>query len=187
MFTTLGLLAVAMTSTAALLSWLDPSLDVNANSLPSETIMELARAAVAQDVVVQRGRWHEIEVAPDEVPGYSTMLSAVSSSAASGSSPNRDRGMVPQWHFRIDSDGRPTRGVCWLDQQQVDGPSDAIRIALLTKSLQESSVTTAQWFCLRVLVAEINQRAAASDKPLPVIVDDRADRAVRELFETSLP
>jgi len=197
MVATLVALVVSMTGTSAVLSWLDPSLPAGFNSLPASDIVALAGQAVTQDVVVDLGRWHEIEVVPDRPHPRSTLLSAVAgrppltpsnpSSVESDQARSPWRGEVPdQWHFRITPDGRPIQGVSWRDQKRIGDAPNAVRIWLGTAPSGGASITSAQWLCLRALVAAINESTGSGNAPLTVVVGGQTDRATRRLLEAHL-
>jgi len=177
------------------LSWLDPSLPAGFNSLACCEIVELAREVVTQDVVVDTGRWHEIEVAPDRPRARSTMLSAIANkpiqdgSVQEGTTQARSprRGEDPsRWHFHIAPDGRPIRGANWRDQRKIGNTPSAIRIGLETASSSGASITSAQWLCLRALVSAINDSAGGEGESLTVVVGGQADRLTRRMLEAHL-
>ncbi len=192
MVATLVVLVVSMCGTSVVLSWLDPSLPEGFNSLASNQIVSLARVAVTQDVVVDTRLWHEIEVAPVRSPSRSTLLSAIANKPRSnhtGSEQTQEQGNLEDpspWHFRIAPDGRPIRGTCWRDQQEIESAPDAIRIELGAASSSGASITSSQWFCLRVLVAAINESAQRGGEPLTVVIGGQADRLTRQLLEAKL-
>ncbi|MFQ5461119.1 MAG: hypothetical protein ACE5E5_00665 [Phycisphaerae bacterium] len=196
MVATLVALVVSMTGTSAVLSWLDPSLPAGFNCLPASDIVALAGEAVTQDVVVDPGRWHEIEVVPDRPHPRSTLLSAIAnrppiapgdpSSSESGQARSPWGEESDTWHFRIMPDGRPIRDVSWRDQKRIGEASNAVRIWLGTASSSGASITSAQWLCLRALVAAINESTGSGNAPLTVVVGGQADRATRHLLEAHL-
>ena len=94
--TVLACLAGAMTGTASLLAWMDPSIPPPPEPLSHHQLEILARSLVNDAVVIEPNIWHRVEVVAD--PGLTqsgTWLAA--------------RAETSQSHFFIDDTGRPTR------------------------------------------------------------------------------
>ena len=109
MYKTLGCLAGAMTGTASLLAWIDPSPSIPTPVLSQDELLAAARSLVFDDVTIRPGQWRSVEV----VEGPATLGPGVALIA------DADRS---ECHFYIDDRGEPSRAGRW-DRQLA--PSDA--------------------------------------------------------------
>ena len=109
MYRTLGCLAGAMTGTASLLAWIDPSPSTPTPVLSQEELLAAARSLVFDDVTIRPMQWRSVEVV--EAPSMRGPGVALAADA--------DRS---ECHFYIDDHGRPSRAGRWDDQL---APSDA--------------------------------------------------------------
>jgi hypothetical protein len=133
MIAVLSCLAVSMTGTAGLLAWMDP-FAVPPEPIPESELMELARAAVADEVPIDPGRWSGISVFG--APSSGGFLSAT-------------------WdldsHFVVDLNGRFSRARSWVAQQVFDVTPKAVRIQV-TQASNDTGVSALQWASTRALV-----------------------------------
>ncbi len=147
MYKTLGCLAGAMTGTASLLAWIDPSPSIPAPVLSQEELLATARSLVFDDVTIRPMQWRSVEVV--EAPsmrGPGVALSA---------GPDRS-----ECHFYIDDQGRPSRAGRW-DRQLA--PSDAphtIRIEI-ARDDTEPSPSPAQQNSVQALLDALNDAVSA--------------------------
>jgi hypothetical protein len=109
MYKTLGCLAGAMTGTASLLAWIDPSPSIPTPVLSQEELLVAARSLVFDDVTIRPMQWRSVEVV--EAPSLRGPGVALTADA--------DRS---ECHFYIDDQGRLSRAGRWDDQL---APSDA--------------------------------------------------------------
>lgn len=151
MFWTLASLAAAMTGTSAWLGWIDPS-DPTATQTPSfESLMVSARLLVADDVFIEHGNWHAVEVLAGPAAS-GAFLTARSADAA--------------YDFSIDADGHLERSTRWTTRGPGDADNATIRIMVARRDRDEL-MTRAQWYALRALTAAL-QEAAGVPSPIPV-------------------
>jgi hypothetical protein len=118
MVRTLSALAAAMTGTAALLAYFDPSGTLlSQQRLTADELTRIARSLVADDVHIVPDKWQSVEiVATSSQLGFGTALTATS-----------DPGEA---HFYVDASGRPTRGTRWLSQTSIPDRPNAICIGV---------------------------------------------------------
>lgn len=148
MWRTLGGLAAAMTSTAALLGYIDPSATLQPRPLSQDEMGRLADGLVADDVLLVPGRWRTIDVVATRAPiAAGTTLAATAGGDLA--------------HFYIDAWGRPSRGPRWVNQSPVPRSPGVVRIDL---ALSESSPTptVAQQQAVESLTAALVERLAES-------------------------
>ncbi len=174
MVKTLAYLVVAMTGTSMLLGWLDPSLPPSAGALSNDVIIHLAREAVTQDVEILGDEWAEVRVGLDARTLSSTLLAAPAGRA--------------DWHFLVGVDGRPSRAVTWQSQEQVPGSPHVVHIHVV-EAIDGGLVSSAQWLCVRALIASLDRAAGQGGETLPVQFDDSIDRLYvdHRLIHASMP
>ena len=178
MWKSLACLVVAMTGTAALLDWIDPSgLPLTASPLSKPRIAGLAQAAVTDGVVIRPNRWQEIEIAPGPAGLGSGEQPAAFLLAVHAPKAN--------YHFLVREDGRPWRDVAWSFQRSATGASarlqqaassviirvDAVGCVLMHReptTCRKVHPTHAQWLCVEALIATLNDRIRPDSTPLPV-------------------
>lgn len=153
MATVLAVLAGGMTSTAALLAWMDPGWPGEPPPLTPEQLLTLARATVTESTSVDRQRWLQVEIAAmPTLPVAGPMLSATAVEGA---------------HFLIDETGRLTRSRDWLAQSAL-GPPNTVQIRVL--QYDDAGLTLAQWQALRALTQAINEVIPSQFGSLPIHV-----------------
>lgn len=114
----LACLVISMTATSVLLGWIDPSWSDRGTPAADE-IRDLAVQAVASDVDVRTPQWRAVEIVQVAEPAQGRIgLAAITG------------GDADDWHFRIDSAGRPSRMRRWSTQQASSVSPGAIRIRL---------------------------------------------------------
>jgi len=156
MLKTLVALVSAMTVTAAVLGWMDPSPPLP-DDFDAQQLAFLAEEAVLSGVDLDRGRWRLIEVTSEPLSSREgTMLAAEPAVEAS--------------HFRVSLDGRVRAGRLWRQQRPLDEAPGAIRIAIARVDVS-APMSSGQWVTLRAMIEAINSRAAVTDVPLPVELD----------------
>ncbi len=134
MLRTLSCLAGAMTGTASLLAWIDPSLPPSAQTLSQAEMFSLARSVVFDGVRVRPTQWRDVEVVEGPVVRSEGVLLTA----------DVDRS---ECHFRIDDQGRFSRARLWDRQLPPSDAPHTIRIEIaqtnvrpFPSSAQESSV-----------------------------------------------
>jgi len=152
MWTTLAILAGAMTGTSALLAWMDPT-PPPAGSMSEGQSPDSVHTLIAADVPLQWDQWDQIEVAPSQSAGRGPMMLAARASEAC--------------HFRIDESGRPSRCDPWRRQATIPGQPGVIRIK--TAQPSDIRITEAQRACLINLIESLKDLAAANGRSLQVI------------------
>lgn len=150
----LACLVISMTGTSVLLGWIDPSWSDRGTPTADE-IRELAVRAVADDIDVRSPQWRVVEIVQvaEPAPG------GIGLAAVSG-------GDVDDWHFRIDSSGRPIRLRRWSTQQSSPVSPSAIRIRLEPR-YAGAAVDAQQRRSIEALVEAIRSALGANSK-LPV-------------------
>ena len=119
MYNTLGCLAGAMTGTASLLGWIDPSPSIPAVVLTHEELDWAARSVVFDNVTIQPARWRTVEV----VEGPSMRSPGVALTAGAD---------LNESHFYVDDEGRPSRAARWDRQIAPSNAPHTIRIEIAT-------------------------------------------------------
>ncbi len=149
MVRTLGGLAAAMTSTAALLAYIDPSATLAPQPLSLDELAVVAHSLVVEDVTIDPTRWRAVELIPTEDSlSSATVLAAVS-----------DTGDA---HFYVDAWGRPSRSPRWSRQAPSDDAPHAIRIAVAGASA-DRPLTAAQRESAGALLAALQQHVGIRD------------------------
>lgn len=168
MFKTLGCLAAAMTSTAALLHYLDPSSPPNVasplmgdaeprtQSLSASEVAALARSLVTDAVEIKSDQWKDVEVvAGPTTVGAGTPLTAIPDPVAC--------------HFYVDQAGRPSRARGWSRQTPPHDAPHTVRIQVARAAGIEAFPTPLQWFTIRSLVDALDA-ALMQNGTMPVYV-----------------
>jgi len=145
----------AMISTTALLEWLDPSFSDGAPRLSLEKSLQLARAAVSDDMVVSPELWRGVELRPG-----SRTLSAGSLAAV--------RADPADWHFRVTAGGLPIRNTLWTHQQPCEHSPGVITILVDGFLPFEVDGATHQ-AGVRALLTALNERIRPEGAELPLI------------------
>lgn len=151
MHKTLASLAGAMTATAVILHWLDPSLQAVGTPLSRDEIASLAQVAVSDSVPIKRSAWHEVEIVVNHLAGGGLALAA---------SPN-----PIDAHFHVDGKGRPHRDSLWSRQVAMDDAQGVIRIQVDQAGPDESPIDPVQQVTLQYLV---NSLAVAMERQSPL-------------------
>lgn len=161
MLRTLTCLVVAMSGTAALLGWIDPSDPASLDAAAADEIVQLTRAVVEEDVAVVQGRWRSVEVRWEPGPAPSGAMLAASDYAE-------------PCHFFLAPDGRPTRGLYWQHQTAAPGRAGVITIHLASHG-RGNPLTPGQHFGLRALLLALHSAAGRGEHPLAVYLQDPPD------------
>jgi len=158
MFRTLGCLAGAMTGTTALLAWMDPSPPIPMETLPFDEVLRLAHSVVADDVVIRRDKWRNIEILAGPVSGDSPpFLTAVAGPA--------------KYDFLVDFEGRPSRTARWTQRQLSADRRHTVTIQV-ARWQEHQLMTRAQWRCVRALTAALQEVIVPQGTPLPVYLHE---------------
>jgi hypothetical protein len=140
MFKTLGCLVGAMTGTAALLGWIDPSEPLPPEPPSFDAILRDAQSLVADDVALHKDRWHAVKIlAGAAMRDSPTFLTATADRSAC--------------HFLIDDAGRTSRTAQWLRQEASHSDPGTVR---------------SQVACLQALIAAVRNVVATESATLPV-------------------
>ena len=143
MLKTLGCLAGAMTGTAALLHWLDPSSSLQMPTLAAHDVALLARSLVTDAVEIKVDQWREVEVVAGPFSGSAgTPLTASPDSSGC--------------HFYIDQAGRPSRARGWSRQTPPGDAPHTVRIQVARAAAGREFPTPMQWFTIRNLVEALD-------------------------------
>ncbi len=158
---TMVCLVVAMTTTSALLGWIDPSTSLPSPPPSPEAFLPLAVQAVEAAESFGVLDWSGIEVvAGSREPADHTVTSR-SLLAATRPTGVLELNEEAVCHFRVDLDGRPSASHHWIHQHVVPGEEDTIRIEVVLPS-ESDRMTRAQWFSVRALAAVL----CDSDHPM---------------------
>lgn len=156
----LALLVVAMTITAALLVWIEPS-STSAQDIVPLLAAQQAERVVAFDVGVPEGRWRQIEVA------MFPNASAVRFSTLTAIMP-RDR-----FHFVVGANGFIRATTFWLGQEGIGEPSDIVRVGVACEP--NSPVSFVQKLALEALLNELERQCSPPGVRLSVLVQNARD------------
>ena len=151
MYKTLGCLAGAMTGTASLLAWIDPSPSIPTAALTHEELLSTARSLVFDSVAIQPAQWRTVEV----VDGPSMRSQGVALAAGAD---------LKESHFYIDDEGRPSRSSRWDRQVAPSNAPHTIRIEIATDDT-EPSPSPAQQHSVQALLDALND-AVSARRPL---------------------
>lgn len=153
MATVLAVLAGGMTSTAALLAWMDPGWPREPQRLTPEQLLAMARAAVTESTAVDAPRWLQVEIAA--MPALTSAGPMLSATAIEGA------------HFVIDESGRLSRSSDWIAQSPLHAPH-TVQIRVLQS--YEGAISLSQWQALRALTQAINEAIPSQFGALPIRV-----------------
>ena len=151
MYKTLGCLAGAMTGTASLLAWIDPSPSIPTAALTHEELLWAARSLVFDSVAIQPAQWRTVEV----VEGPSMRGPGVALTAGAD---------LSEFHFYIDDEGRPSRADRWDRQVAPSNAPHTIRIEIATDDTAPSP-SPAQQQSVQALLDVLND-AVSARRPL---------------------
>lgn len=146
MIQTLGCLAGAMTGTASLLAWIDPSSTPPPQTLTGDALVALARSLVFDDVPLRRAQWKQVEI----VKGPALQSAGVLLTAGADRS---------ECHFHIDREGRPSRASRWDRQLAPSNAPHTIRIEIAVDDTQPFPSPTQQ-DGVQVLLDTLNDAVA---------------------------
>jgi len=147
MYKTLGCLAGAMTGTASLLAWIDPTSSIPTAALTHEELLSTARSLVLDNVAIQPARWRTVEV----VEGPSMRGPGMALTAGAD---------LNESHFYVDDDGRPSRASRWNRQVAPSNAPHTIRIEVAADDT-EPSPSPAQQQCVEALLDALNDAVSA--------------------------
>lgn len=147
MFRTLGCLAGAMTGTASMLAWIDPSSTLPHRTLSQDELTALARSLVFDDVPLRPNQWRQVEI----VEGPALRSAGVLLTA------DADRS---ESHFYIDDEGRPSRAGRWDRQLSPSNAPHTIRIEISTDNTQPFP-SPAQQNSVQALLDSLNDAVTA--------------------------
>lgn len=157
MLKALACLFGAMTTTASLLAWMDPSQPLPPEPLTEMELRSLANSLVTESIVLQSDRWEQVEVlAGPHRPSGGVMLAALADWA--------------EPHFFVDDLGRPYRASRWCTQTPSAGRAHTIRIQVAPRR-PGAAATLSQWACVQALVGALHAGLAVPDDSLPVQID----------------
>ncbi len=157
MFRTLGGLAVAMTGTAGVLAWMDPSIPLGADSLTYEELSRIAYRLVQDDVRVDARRWREVELVAARLDARGTMLAAAA-----------DDG---ECHFYIDEAGQAVQGRRWRQQTGASHAPHTVRIEIgLGETMPNGGegMSLQQWQSVQALLQALDTTVGDPGQPLPL-------------------
>lgn len=143
MYKTLGCLAGAMTGTASLLAWIDPSPSIPTAALTYEEQLLAARSLVFDSVAIQPAQWRTVEV----VEGPSMRGQGLALTAGVD---------LNESHFYIDDDGRPSRAHRWDRQVAPSSAPHTIRIEVAHDDTQ-TFLSLAQQNSVQALLDALNE------------------------------
>ena len=147
MYKTLGCLAGAMTGTASLLAWIDPSPSIPTAALTHEELLWAARSLVFDSVAIQPAQWRTVEV----VEGPSMRGPGMALTAGTD---------LSESHFYIDDEGRPSRASRWNRQVAPSNAPHTIRIEIAHNDTQ-TFPSPAQQNSVQTLLDALNEAVAA--------------------------
>jgi hypothetical protein len=171
---TLTCLVGAMTGTATLLAWMDPSLPFTPDPVDFDDLQAAVDELVFEGTDLGPASWDAVEIVTDlDGPARSAMLAG--------------RPDGPTWHFYIDGRGRLSRSEHWYRQWPVPEAPERVRIAV-AGSGPGAPMAEPQGRCLQVLVAALNHALSRGDgRALSIEVDENWAAAYGLAPRTSLP
>jgi len=148
-------LVVSMTSTAALLGWIDPNGSRTRTEIPPENMKAQVRAAVLGGMSIRPELWNGVEVVAALADSKNERF-LTANPADSGS------------HFQLDADGNVTRLPRWSQQRSAMGADrGTIQIRIIMPEGQEQ-VSDRQRLALNALMDELKtpcRRLAEAPRP----------------------
>lgn len=179
MWKTLTFLMIAMTGTAMLLSWIDPSeLVAERASVPAD-VSRYVQSVVSQRIKVVPERWQEIEIASAAASPFVGSLLA----APTG---------IAQHHFYIETDGQLTRTSVWESQRYAPRAPRVVRVAVVRRR-GNTGMSSQQLISVRELLETLQSQIRGGRRTLPVRlgphwqhVYDIADSAATEPTDSRL-
>jgi len=147
MYKTLGCLAGAMTGTASLLAWIDPSHSIPTAALTHEELLQAARSIAFDNVAIRPDQWRTVEVV--EGPSMRGQGVALTAGADLGES-----------HFYIDDEGRASRTSRWDRQLPPADAPHTIRIEIAADDA-DLSPSPVQQHSIRALLDALNEALSA--------------------------
>jgi len=149
---TLGSLVIAMTTTSALLGWIDPSPSAP-ESVPSyESMLAPARGVVGDDVSIRLDQWASVGVVPGPASTPNRLVATANRVAS---------------HFVVDLDGRFTRTPHWERQQHLPDAPSSVTIEVECAA-EGRPMTRAQWYAVRALFAAVTSLVAPEGLAMPM-------------------
>ena len=152
MITVLSCLVLSMTSTAALLAWMDPSVLPPTPPIPSDDLLNLARSTVTESIEIDPQRWRGIRVFGGPPAG---MLAGTT-----------DR----ECHFLVETDGRIGRERSWIWQHTYDPIPANVRV-WVAKRPGGRGISVRQWASTRALVQALVESLPLEPSALSLDVD----------------
>ena len=149
MYKTLGCLAGAMTGTASLLAWIDPSPSLG--TLSQHELAIHARSLVFDDVPLRAGQWRQVDI----VEGPALHRPGVILAAGGDRSES---------HFYIDEGGRLFRTHRWDRQLPPSNAPHTIRVGIVQVDARPS-LSSAQADSIGALLDALNE-AVWEQRPL---------------------
>lgn len=169
---TLASLAVAMTSTALVLHWMDPTLQAGRPTLSPQEILSISREAVGGSDGINSARWRDVEVITDE----QVQLAGLSLAAS------RDR---RDCHFFVDAAGRPYRESTWSNQEAYRESPGTVRIHFERIDPSTDAPSEAQWQAVRSLISVLDGALSARGK-MPVHIRTQSAGSNAVFYSSSL-
>ena len=158
LFKTLTGLVVAMTSTAALLAWINPASSIPPSRTSLDDLREIAQSAVREGVENISERWQRVTVrsAPQ---GTTNLLAATA--------PSGDH------HFHVDADGHATRTHRWRNQVADRRAPQTVRIQVQPVT-ERGDLSVAQAATVRAIVEVLEEFRPHEQPPLRVVEEPGA-------------
>ena len=151
---TLVCLFSAMSGTALLLGWMDPSPPLGIEPLTLEQLDRVAHSVVAGDFPIRADAWHEVEVRRGVCdPGDGVLLVARTEAADA--------------HFVVDRFGRPCSTSRWRRQQPATDAPTTIRIEVAALA-PDAVISAAQLDGVEALLIALNDEVVAGGETIPV-------------------
>ena len=164
MWKTLASLVVAMTGTAMLLSWMDPSAPVVPPTGVSADLTQHVRSIVLQRVALNPELWYEIEIASAVSTPMAGLHPAVAGSLLAAPVP------VEKHHFFVKLDGGLIRTSAWESQQFARNAPQTVRVAVVRRS-GHAGMSPQQLVSVRELIDRLNSEICTQNAPLRVRLD----------------
>ncbi len=149
---TLTGLVVAMTSTAALLAWINPASSIPPSPSSLDDLRDIARSAATEGVESISGHWQRVTVR--SAPQGTTNLLAATAPA--------------DHHFHVDADGHATRTHRWRNQL-VDRRAPQTVCIQVQPVTERGDLSVAQAAAVRAIVEVLEEFRPSEQPPLRVV------------------
>lgn len=161
---TLASLALAMTSTAVALHWMDPTLQAGGAPPSLQEVLSISRDMVLDSVPLKPGVWNELQIFVDEFRADGLSLTATN--------------VRRKCHFSVDRSGRISREALWSRQLSHPDSPNAVCIQVEGGDSGSELLSPTQHVAVQSLVTALDS-AIAGNGNLPIKLYSPGDSTPR--------